>query len=305
MKNYISIMRPTHWSKNVFVFAALIFGRKLIGEPDEVLISVASAIGAFMCFSLASSAMYIFNDVMDRKTDLLHPDKRKRPIASGQISVGHAIVFAAFCAITALVGGFMLVQTFAIILLMYMAMSLLYSLYLKQKMVIDVIIIATGFVFRAVAGAVVVGVFISPWLIICTFALCLFLGFSKRYAEIRLLAENGKEFRKTLGGYTPELLSHMVNVSSGLAVICFLLYTMDARTVHTFGTNNLFVTVPLVLYCVFRFSVLIQKGVYTGPVHIVLKDRPFQLGFLLWMLACFAIINSHKLGLRLSDIVAY
>jgi len=305
MKNYIKMMRPAHWSKNVFVFAALIFGQKLIGPREEVITAVLSAFGAFLCFCLAASSMYILNDVIDRKSDLLHPEKRKRPIASGKVSAGNALLFAGVCAGAALAGSYILVKELAVIILIYLVMSVLYSVYLKQMMIIDVIIIAIGFVLRAVAGAIAVGVFISPWLIICTFALCLFLGFSKRYAEISLLAENGKEFRRTLGGYTQDLLSHMVNVTSGLAVVCFLLYSMDERTVHFFGTNSLFVTVPLVLYCVFRFSALIQKGTYTGPVQIVIKDRPFQIGFALWVLACFVIVHANRLGIRLSDLVAY
>jgi hypothetical protein len=172
-------------------------------------------------------------------------------------------------------------------------------------MIVDVIIISVGFVLRAMAGAVVIGVFVSPWLIICTFALCLFLGFSKRYSEIILLAENSILFRKTLGGYTLELLAHMLDVTSGLAVVCFLLYTMDARTERLFGTNNLVFTVPFVLYCIFRFSALIQKGRFSGPVQIILCDRAFELGFALWVLSCLAIIYANRLGLSLLDIVAY
>jgi 4-hydroxybenzoate polyprenyltransferase len=302
---YISIMRPTHWSKNVFVFAALLFGRKIIAPTREVEYAVASAFGAFVCFCLASSAMYILNDVLDRRSDSAHPEKSRRPIASGEVGVGWALLLAVICAAVAIVGSFMLVHGFGVIIVAYLIITTLYSLILKRLMIVDVIIIALGFVLRAVAGAVVVGAPISPWLIICTFALCLFIGFGKRYSEIMLLSENSVLFRKTLGGYTLELLAHMLNVSSGLAVVCFLLYTRDGRTVQTFGTDNLVYTVPLVLYCIFRFSALIQKGRYSGPVQIILCDRAFQLGFVLWALACMAIIYAQKLGLSLSDIVVY
>jgi 4-hydroxybenzoate polyprenyltransferase len=302
---YISIMRPTHWSKNVFVFAALLFGRKIIAPTHEVVYAVASAFGAFICFCLASSAMYILNDVLDRHSDSSHPEKARRPIASGQVTIGWALILAAICAAAAIVGSFMLVEGFGIIIVVYLIITSLYSLILKRLMIVDVIVISLGFVLRAIAGAVVVGVFVSPWLIICTFALCLFLGFGKRYSEIMLLSENSVLFRKTLGGYTLELLAHMLNVSSGLAVVCFLLYTRDERTIQMFGTDNLVFTVPLVLYCIFRFSALIQKGRYSGPVQIILRDRAFQFGFVLWVLACVAIIYANKLGLSLSGIVVY
>ena len=294
---FLQIMRPLHWTKNAFVFAALIFGKKLLGPIDEVFVAIASAVGGFFCFSLAASAIYIFNDIIDRKTDGLHPEKCKRPIAAGSVTVGSAAVMSALCAVVAIVGSFMLVQTFAIIILTYIVLMLLYSLLLKRMMILDCIVISIGFCLRAVAGAVVVGVFISPWLIICTFALCLFLAFSKRRSEIAQLSENSESFRKTLAGYTPELLAHMLDVTSGLAVVCFLLYAMDDRTLRIFGTNNLVYTTPLVLYCIFRFSGLMQTGRFSGPVQLILTDLPFQIGFVLWVIACIGIIYADKLGL--------
>jgi hypothetical protein len=157
-------------------------------------------------------------------------------------------------------------------------------------MILDCAIIALGFCLRAVAGAVVISVFISPWLMICTFALTLFLGFGKRRGEIAQLRDNSEAFRRTLGEYTPELLAHMLDVSSMLAVACFLLYAMDSRTREVFGSNNLVYTTPVVLYCIFRFSALTQKGMYSDPVRLILKDRPFQLGLVLWAVLCVGII---------------
>jgi 4-hydroxybenzoate polyprenyltransferase len=181
----------------------------------------------------------------------------------------------------------------------------LYSLLLKRMMILDCIVISIGFCLRAIAGAVAVGVFISPWLIICTFALCLFLGFGKRRSEVIQITENREAYRKTLAGYTPELLSHMLDVTSGIAVICFLLYAMDDRTRQVFGTNNLIYTTPLVLYCVFRFSALVQKGRYSGPVNLILADLPFQIGFILWALSCTAIIYANKLADTFGNIWAF
>jgi len=298
-------MRPSHWSKNIFVFAALIFGKNLLGPIDEVLLAAGSAVGGFICFSLAASAIYIFNDMVDREVDRLHPEKCNRPIAAGAVTIGSAAVMSAICAIVAIICSYMLARALAVIIVTYIVLMILYSLLLKQMMILDCVVVSIGFCLRAVAGAVVVGVFISPWLVICTFALCLFLGFGKRRSEIAQLRENSEYFRKTLAGYTPELLAHMLDVTSGLAIVCFLLYAMDERTLRTFGTTNLVYTTPLVLYCVFRFSALIQKGKYSGPVQLILRDRPFQLGFALWVLACIGVIYADKLAISFGNFWAY
>jgi len=283
-------MRPSHWSKNAFVFAALIFGRKLAGPVGDVLLSIASAVGAFLCFSLAASAIYILNDIIDRQADRLHPEKCKRPIAAGTVSVGLSVVLSILCAAVALIASSMLIRELAIIILAYIVLMILYSLLLKRMLILDCVVISVGFCLRAIAGAIVVGVFISPWLVICTFALCLFLSFGKRRTEIAQLQEDSESFRVTLAGYTPELLAHMLDVTSGLAIVCFLLYGMDDQTLRLFGTNNLVYTTPLVLYCIFRFSALIQKGRYSDPVQFILNDFPFQIGFVGWLLLCIGII---------------
>ena len=305
MNNYLLIMRPSHWTKNMFIFVALVFGKKLIGTSGEVFAAIGSTVGGFFCFSLAASAIYIFNDIIDRETDSLHPEKSQRPIAAGSVTVGSAAAMSFLCAVAAIVGSFFIVSELVIIILIYILLMVLYSLLLKRMMILDCVIISIGFCLRAIAGAVVVDVLISPWLIICTFALCLFLAFSKRRSEIAQLRENSESFRKTLAGYTPELLAHMLDVTSGLAIVCFLLYAMDKRTLDIFGTNNLVYTTPMVLYCVFRFSALIQKGRYSGPVQLIVSDRPFQIGFVLWVLACIGIIYADKLNISLGSIWAY
>ncbi len=290
MKDYFLLMRPVHWIKNVFVFAALIFARQLQQPVDEALRALGQAVWAFVCFSLAASAVYILNDLIDRQTDRLHPQRRQRPLAAGRVKLSIALAIAGVCAAVALIGGWLLNVALAVILATYIVQMVLYSVALKRVMILDCILIAIGFVLRAVAGAVAIDVSISPWLVICTFALCLFLAFSKRRGEIAQLHENSEAFRKTLGEYTPELLAHMLDVTSVLAVTCFLLYAMDDRTRELFGTNNLVYTTPLVLYCIFRFSALTQKGVYSDPVRLILHDRPFQVGILLWGLLCIAIV---------------
>jgi 4-hydroxybenzoate polyprenyltransferase len=283
-------LRPVHWVKNVFVFAALIFSRRLAGPWAESLPAVGLALGAFVCFCLASSAVYILNDVLDRRTDSVHPERRSRPIAAGRVAISTALTIAAGSAVLALVGSLLLSRTLAATILVYLVLMVLYSAGLKRVMILDCVLIALGFCLRAVAGGVVIDVYISPWLVICTFALTLFMAFSKRRGEIAQLQENSEAFRKTLGEYTPELLAHMLDVSSMLAVICFLIYAMDAETIKWFGTNNLVYTTPVVLYCIFRFSALTQKGVYSDPVKLILRDRPFEVGLILWTVLCLAII---------------
>ena len=288
---YLQIMRPLHWTKNIFVFAALVFSEKL-----AVPSAVVSAIAGFVYFSLAASAIYIFNDIIDRDADRLHPEKSQRPIAAGIVTVGAALIISVICAAAALVGSLLLSGSFAVIILTYIGLMILYSVLLRRVMILDCVVISIGFCMRAIAGAVIVGVEASPWLIICTFALCLFLAFGKRRCEVAQLREDSESFRNTLAGYTPELLAHMLNVTSGLAIVCFLLYARDPETVGKFNTANLVYTTPLVLYCVFRLSALIQKGKYAGPVQLISRDFPFQVGFALWVLACVAIIYADKLG---------
>ncbi len=289
---FLQIMRPLHWTKNMFVFAALIFGHKL-----NVPLAVGRAIGGFACFCLASSAVYILNDIIDRQRDRLHPEKCKRPIASGRVKIGSAVLVAVLCAGAAIIAAFLLGRAFASIILIYIMLMVCYSLLLRRIMILDCVVIAAGFCLRAVAGAVVVEVFISQWLIICTFALCLFMAFGKRRSEIALLQEDSELFRNTLSGYTPELLAHMLNVTSGLAVVCFLLYAMDDKTFQIHGNNNLVYTTPLVLYCIFRFSSLIQTGKYMGPVQLIFNDLPFQIGFVVWIIASVVIVYADKLGI--------
>ncbi len=288
---YLQVMRPLHWTKNIFVFAALIFGHKL-NEP----LAVGRAIGGFFCFCLAASAVYILNDIIDRHRDRLHPEKCKRPIASDGVKVSSAVILSILCAAIAIIASFILRPTFASVILIYIVLMVFYSMLLRRIMILDCVVISIGFCLRAVAGAVVLEVFISPWLIICTFALCLFLAFGKRRGEIALLQEDSELFRNTLSGYTTELLAHMINVTSGLAVVCFLLYAMDDRTLQTFGNNHLVYTTPLVLYCIFRFSSLIQTGKYLGPVQLIFNDLQFQIGFVTWVIASVLIVYADKFG---------
>lgn len=256
---YFRLLRVTQWVKNIFIFAGIIFGQK-IGD----LSSVYATLLGFACLCVLSSCVYVMNDISDREEDRRHPRKCKRPIASGEVPVSSAIALALALATGGLGGAWLLDRAFFVVAATYVALQIAYTFVLKHQVVLDVICIATGFVLRAIAGAVLVHVAISVWLVVCTFTLCLFMGFSKRRCELTAMSEasgaTASHHRRTLAVYTPELLNHMTTMTAGIAVVSFLLYTTDQRTITTFGTNYLVYTLPLVVYAVFRFAVLVEIG---------------------------------------------
>ena len=290
MKQIVDILRPTHWTKNSFVFAGLVFGKKLTGTTSEIIEALMMAFCTFVAFCLMSSATYIFNDIMDREADRRHPHKSRRPIASGVVGLSQAGGIMGICILGALLISLPIDTKVVLVLGLYFSLMMAYSTGLKNVMILDCIVIAIGFCLRAIAGAMAVKVMITPWLVICTFALCLFLAFGKRRSELAQLSVEEQSFRPTLSGYTPELLAHMLDVTSGLAIVCFLLYAMDDMTKSRIGNTYLVYTSPLVLFCIFRFSALIQAGKYSGPVQFILSDRPFQIGFILWVASCVWIV---------------
>ncbi|TWT46195.1 Decaprenyl-phosphate phosphoribosyltransferase [Phycisphaerae bacterium RAS1] len=284
----LQLLRPAQWSKNVFVFAGVVFGQKL-DHPE----SVVQALLAFACFCLVSSTVYIINDVHDRHEDRLHPRKCRRPVASGLIAPGAALLLALLTGTVGLAGAFLLDRAFFLVAVTYLLLQLAYTAGLKRQVLLDVILIGTGFVLRAIAGAVVVHVEISHWLVICTFTLCLFMGFSKRRCELIALNENGGDagkHRKTLMFYTPDLLNQWTTLTAGIAVVSFILYATDERTVHVFKSNYLVYTLPLVVYAVFRFAFLVEHGRVDGPTDVVLKDRAFQAAIAAWGVAAVLIV---------------
>ncbi len=286
---YLRLLRPQQWIKNVFIFAGVIFARKL-ADPEALLAVVLG----FCCMCLASSAVYVFNDVKDREEDQHHPRKSKRPLASGAISVPHAVLVGLAVGLIGLLGSLALNRGFFLVVACYLVLQALYTLRLKQAALLDVLIIAIGFVLRAVGGAVLAHVDISIWLVLCTFTLCMFMGFSKRRCELEALSENGGTdahlHRPTLARYTPALLNHMITVSAGIAIISFMLYATDPVTTKKFGTQYLAYTLPLVVYAVFRFALLVEHGQVDGPTDVVLRDRPFQYALVLWAVAAIVIV---------------
>lgn len=283
MWDYFRLMRPAQWVKNVFVFAALVFGNRLHDGR-----AVAVSLAAFIAFCLASSCGYVFNDILDRERDRHHPVKKLRPVASGAVSLRMAGLLSLVLAVAACLVSIRLPGVFQFTLCVYVALSLVYSLALKHRMLLDVITIAVLFVIRAVAGALAIQVHSSPWLLVCTFMLCLFLGFGKRRCEIAMLGNGDLQgHRRTLDRYTPDLLNQLLSTSGGIAIITFLLYTLERDPQGPFGDRrqDLLYTLPLVVYGIYRYAMLIELGKATGPTDLMIKDPPFLGAVGLWLLA--------------------
>ena len=230
---FVASLRPDQWTKNLIVFAGLIFGQRLL-EPSLVAASTA----AFVVFCGLSSSMYLINDVADRAEDRRHPTKSRRPIAAGTISPQTALIGAACLGGTAIAGAFWLGRPFGLVALAFVALLVLYNQLLKHVVILDVFTIAAGFVLRAVAGVVVVAVPISQWLLVCTMLLALFLGLAKRRHELGLLGDEAASHRRALAEYSPRLLDQMISIVAAATVVSYAFYTVEPATVEKFGTDS-------------------------------------------------------------------
>jgi len=279
-------LRPDQWTKNLIVFAGLVFGEQLL-EPG----AVARAGGAFGVFCALSSAMYLVNDVGDRARDRLHPVKRGRPIAAGRVSQATAIGTAGLLIAGGVAAAYLLAPRLALLALIFVGVLILYSRVLRQVVILDVLAIAIGFVLRAVAGAVAVDVPISQWLLVCTLLLALFLGFSKRRQEVDALGADATQHRPTLGRYTPQLLDQLVTIVAAATLVSYAVYTTGAETVEKFGTELLTLTIPFPIYGVLRYLMLVHDTASgTGPSDILLRDRPLVVCVVGWALSVAIII---------------
>ncbi len=279
-------LRPAQWSKNVFVFAPLVFARLLFNGW-----ALAHALLAFAAFCAAASAVYLVNDVRDREEDRRHPLKSKRPIAAGELGVAPAMIAAAFLAVGAFALAWYLGPRFASLLAAYLTLNLLYSAVLKHVVILDVMCIAAGFVFRVLAGAAAVGAAVSSWLILCTTFLALFLAFSKRRHELLLLQQGAADQRRVLEHYSPAFLDQMINVVTASAVVSYALYTLAPETVQKFHSEHLIWTLPLVLFGVFRYLYLTyQRADLRNPTEAILRDAPFLINIALWAVAVVWIV---------------
>ncbi|MGE3277591.1 MAG: decaprenyl-phosphate phosphoribosyltransferase [Vicinamibacterales bacterium] len=285
-------LRPDQWTKNLIVFAALIFGRRLL-DPA----AVGRSLAAFLIFCVLSGAVYLVNDVSDVEADRRHPHKSRRPIAAGALSIGAALAWAAGLGLAAIVAAGWLSGAFALVAGAYLALFAAYSQRLKHVVILDVLSIAMGFVLRAVAGGVVIGVPISDWLLVCTILLALFLGLSKRRQEITLLAEGASGHRKILEEYSPYLLDQMISVVTASTLVAYVIYCLSPETAARFGTQWLVLTVPFPIYGIFRYLYLVHQRHGGGsPAEMLLRDRPLLACVALWGLTVIAIIY-RPLGL--------
>lgn len=281
-------MRPEQWTKNLFVFAGLLFGGRLLDAS-----AIAVTVGAFAVFCLLSGMVYLINDVADRESDRLHPGKRHRPIASGEIAPRTALGTAVILAAAGLGGSAAIGAGFAAIAGSYLVLLLAYSFWLKHVVILDVLTIAAGFVLRAAGGAVAIQVPISNWLLVCTTLLALFLALSKRRHELTLLAEGAAGHRRILEEYSPYLLDQMVAVVTASSLVAYASYATSVETADRLGTTRLPITIPFVLYGIFRYLYLVhQKKGGGNPSTLLLTDRPLQACVVLWVATVAAILYS-------------
>lgn len=284
--NLIVSLRPDQWTKNLIVFAALIFAVQLF---DPAALALASA--AFLIFCALSGAVYLVNDVSDRDQDRQHPLKRMRPIASGALSPGAALAWAAVLGGGGLAAAFLLRPSFGAAAAAYVALVLWYTRVLKHIVILDVMSIAIGFVLRAVAGGLVIGVPISDWLLVCTILLALFLGLAKRRHELTVLADGARDHRRILEEYDPYLLDQMIAIVAAATLVAYIIYCASPDTAERFGTHLLVLTTPFPIYGIFRYLYLVHRKHGGGsPSDLLLRDRPLLGCVALWGLAVILII---------------
>ncbi len=284
----VESMRPRQWTKNLLVLGGVVFSLNLFNF--HLLIK---AIIAFGIFCLLSGVVYLINDVKDLEQDKIHPLKSRRPLASGRLKVSIAIVSAILISVIILPLSFLLNRNFGLIALAYFLVIVIYSLRLKHVVILDILAVSFGFVLRAIAGAVVIDVSISSWLILCASFLALFLIMSKRRHELVLLGEDSIEHRKVLCEYSPHLLDQMIAVVTASTVIAYALYTTSTETVSKFGTKNMIFTLPFVLYGVFRYLYLVhQKNLGGNPEVILINDPPMIINSILYAIITVFIIYS-------------
>jgi len=277
-------MRPRQWTKNGFVFFALIFDKQLF-RPEAFI----RTLGGFTLFCLISSAVYLLNDISDVEADRQHPEKKNRPIASGKLPLNVAWSAAVVLVLVTLPTAYVLSPGLALILAFYLFTNILYSRWLKHIPVLDVMIVSSGFVLRVAAGVMLITVErFSPWLYVITTLFSLYIGLGKRRAEMTLLEQGAGSHRKVLDGYTIPLLDQYITIVSGTTIVTYSLYTFTAPNLPP--NHAMMLTIPFVVYGIFRYLQLIQTGHAAGaPDEVALKDRPLQATVLLWGLAVITL----------------
>jgi len=282
-------LRPNQWTKNIVIFAGIIFAQNFFCLNYFLKITCA-----FILFCLISGVVYIFNDIIDLEKDKNHPVKKLRPLAKGEVKIWQAALFGGILLLFSLLSSFFLSLDFLFIVIGYLLLQIFYTISLKHIVIIDVFVIACGFVLRVVAGTKVINIPISSWLLICTVLLALFLALSKRRHELVLLNNNSSFHRGILKEYSVSLLDQMIILVATATVITYILYTMAQETVEKFSTDNLKYTIPFVLYGIFRYLYLIhQKGKGGSPEKVLLSDYPLLINIFLYGLTILLILYIH------------
>lgn len=284
IKALIRSLRPHQWVKNVILFAALVFDRQLLNWQG-----LQRSILGVAIFCAISSSVYLMNDLLDIESDRQHPKKKTRPIASGALPIPVAVGSSIFLGVGGLVSAFFLSQNFFYVILTYLLIQIAYSTFLKTQPIIDVMVLASGFLLRVGAGTTIIAVErFSPWLYMCTGLLALFIGFGKRRAEMTVLQENAGHHRVALRGYTIPLLDKLITIVSTATLMAYSLYTISAPNIS--DHHAMLITVVFVIYGLFRYQYLLEVKEEGGaPVEVLLHDRPLQIDVLLWGLSVVVI----------------
>ena len=282
----IAAMRPRQWSKNVFVLVGIVFAGQLFDRSAQLRV-----LSCFALFCAASSAVYLVNDVVDRAADVHHPLKRMRPVASGRLSPAVAVAASVVLAAGALVAAALLNPATLAIAAAYLASTYAYSFWLKRIFLLDVMTVAAGFVLRAVAGAACIDAEISPWLLVCSFLLALFLALGKRRSELVLLGEDATNHRPSLGHYSLALVDSWLTALAAAAIVSYAIYTQSPRTVEHFRTTNLLYTVPFVIYALFRYQHhVVCQDAGGDPGNLLVQDRALWVALLGWAITAAVVI---------------
>lgn len=284
-KGFIKLGRPKQWIKNLFIFAAIAFSKNIFN-----ISYLTQTLYAFACFCLISSSVYILNDLVDVEKDRQHPKKKLRPIAAGIVSKTEAILMLIFVVPLVLVAAFIIDRVFLAIIAVYFINNIFYSLKVKHLVILDVMSIAAGFLLRVIGGAVVIRVEVSPWLLLCTLLLSLFLGFGKRRNELLVLEGNADKHRKILDEYSLEFIDNMLSIVTATTVMAYSLYTFTV-----YESKYMMLTIPFVLYGIFRYQYIVYKKNEGGsPDEVVLSDLPLLVNVLLWIICSIVMISFFK-----------
>jgi len=286
----LAALRPVHWIKNGFVAAPLLFSGmyKERGACFNIL-------AALICFCAVSSAMYVLNDLRDMREDQLHPVKRHRPIARGAVGVNTALILIVILVLVSLAAGWRLGSKFLLIALLYLAVNAAYSFGIKHVAILDVMVVAGGFVLRILAGSAAISVSPSHWLVLCTIMISMFLGFTKRRAELVSVEGAGEHTRKGLQDYSVAFLDQVIPMVTAATIICYALYTVDSRTLQVFGTRAMLLTMPSVMYGLFRYIYLIyhsKKG--SDPTELICRDVPTLINLVIWVLIAVWVVTKGR-----------